>query len=75
MKKTVRDVDVQGKKCIVRCDFNVPMKAGVITDDNRITAAMPTIEYLLANGAAVILMSHLGRPKGQANAEFTLAPI
>ncbi len=75
MKKTVRDVDVQGKKCIVRCDFNVPIKDGVIADDNRITAALPTIEYLLANGAAVILMSHLGRPKGQADAEFTLAPI
>ncbi len=75
MKKTVRDIDVSGKRCIVRCDFNVPMKDGVITDDNRITAAMPTIDYLIDNGAAVILMSHLGRPKGQPNHEFTLAPI
>lgn len=75
MKKTVRDIDVNGKKVIVRCDFNVPLKDGVITDDNRITAAMPTVEYLLKNGAAVILMSHLGRPKGTANKEFTLAPV
>ena len=75
MKKTVRDIDVKGKKCIVRCDFNVPMKDGVITDDKRITAALPTIEYLLENGAAVILMSHLGRPKGQPNHDFTLAPV
>lgn len=75
MKKTVRDIDVKGKKCIVRCDFNVPMKEGVITDDKRITAALPTIEYLLENGAAVILMSHLGRPKGQPNHDFTLAPV
>lgn len=75
MKKTIRDVDVNGKKCIVRCDFNVPMKEGKITDDNRITAAMPSVKYLLENGASVILMSHLGRPKGQANPEFTLAPV
>ncbi|MCQ2551987.1 MAG: phosphoglycerate kinase [Clostridia bacterium] len=75
MKKTVRDINVEGKKVIVRCDFNVPMKDGVITDDNRITAAMPTVEYLLEHGAAVILMSHLGRPKGTANKEFTLAPV
>jgi len=75
MKKTIRDVDVNGKKCIVRCDFNVPMKEGKITDDNRISAAMPSVKYLLENGAAVILMSHLGRPKGQANPEFTLAPV
>lgn len=75
MKKTIRDVSVSGKKCIVRCDFNVPMKEGKITDDNRITAAMPSVKYLLENGAAVILMSHLGRPKGQANPEFTLAPV
>ena len=75
MKKTVRDIDVKGKKCIVRCDFNVPMKEGVIKDDKRMTAALPTIEYLLENGAAVILMSHLGRPKGQPNHDFTLAPV
>lgn len=75
MKKTVRDIDVRGKRCIVRCDFNVPMKDGIITDDNRITAAMPTIDYLIDNGAAVILMSHLGRPKGRPNHEFTLEPV
>jgi len=75
MKKTIRDIGVKNKKVIVRCDFNVPLKDGVITDDNRITAAMPTVEYLLENGAAVILMSHLGRPKGTANKEFTLEPV
>jgi phosphoglycerate kinase len=75
MKKTVRDIDVKGKKAIVRCDFNVPMKDGKITDDVRITSAMPTVEYLLENGAAVILMSHLGRPKGKPNHDFTLAPV
>lgn len=75
MKKTVRDIELKGKKAIVRCDFNVPMKEGVITDDNRITAALPTIEYMLEQGAAVILMSHLGRPKGKPNKEFTLEPV
>ncbi|MBR0139430.1 MAG: phosphoglycerate kinase, partial [Firmicutes bacterium] len=74
MKKTVRDIDVNGKKVIMRVDFNVPMKNGVITDDARITAALPTINYLLENGAAVILMSHLGRPKGQPKPEFSLGP-
>ena len=75
MKKTVRDVEVKGKKVIVRCDFNVPMKDGKITDDTRIKAALPTIGYLLENGAAVILMSHMGRPKGEAKMEFSLAPV
>ncbi len=75
MKKTVRDIELKGKKAIVRCDFNVPMKEGVITDDNRITAALPTIEYMLEQGAAVILMSHLGRPKGQPKKEFSLEPV
>jgi len=75
MKKTVRDIDVKGKKCLVRCDFNVPMQDGKITDDVRIRAALPTIEYLRDNGAKVILMSHMGRPKGQPNKEFTLAPV
>ena len=75
MKKTVKDIDVRGKRVICRCDFNVPMKEGVITDTNRITAALPTINYLLDNGASVILMSHLGRPKGEPKPEFTLRPV
>ena len=61
-KKTVRDVDVKGKRCLVRCDFNVPMKDGVITDENRINGALPTIKYLMENGAKVILCSHMGKP-------------
>ncbi|MCF0150727.1 MAG: phosphoglycerate kinase [Firmicutes bacterium] len=75
MKKTVRDIDVNGKKVIVRVDFNVPMKNGVITDDVRMTAALPTVSYLLENGAAVILMSHMGRPKGQPDHDYTLKPV
>ena len=74
-KKTVRDIDVKGKKCLVRCDFNVPLEGNRITDDNRIVGALPTINYLLSNGAAVILCSHLGRPKGKVNPEFSLAPV
>lgn len=75
MKKTIRDIDIKGKKVIVRCDFNVPQKDGAITDDNRITAALPTITYLIEQGAKVILMSHLGRPKGEPKMEFTLQPV
>ncbi len=74
MKKTIRDIDVKGKHVVVRCDFNVPMQDGVITDDNRIVSALPTIRYLIENGAKVVLMSHFGRPKGEARMEFTLAP-
>jgi phosphoglycerate kinase len=76
MKKTVRDIDVKGKKVIVRCDFNVPQdKEGNITDDIRITSALPTISYLIEQGAKVILMSHLGRPDGEANMKYTLKPV
>lgn len=75
MKKNIRDIDIAGKKVIVRCDFNVPMKDGAITDDIRIRAALPTIEYLLEEGCALILMSHMGRPKGEPKMEYTLKPV
>lgn len=76
MKKTVRDIDVKGKKVIVRCDFNVPLNGeGQITDDIRIKSALPTVRYLLDQGAKVILMSHLGRPDGEANMKYTLKPV
>ena len=74
-KKTVEDVDVAGKKVLVRCDFNVPLDGDVITDDKRIRAALPTINYLIEHGARLILCSHLGRPKGEYNPEFSLAPV
>ncbi|MEW8974473.1 MAG: phosphoglycerate kinase [Tissierellaceae bacterium] len=75
-KKTLKDLDVRGKKVLVRCDFNVPMDENQnITDDNRITSSLPTINYLIDKGAKVILMSHLGRPKGEPNPKFSLAPV
>lgn len=75
-KKTVKDIDVKGKKVLVRCDFNVPQdENGNITDTRRIVSSLPTIKYLIENGAKVILCSHLGRPKGEVKKEFSLAPV
>ncbi len=74
-KKSVEDIDVKGKKVLVRCDFNVKMEDGVITSDKRIVASLPTIKYLLDGGAKLILCSHLGRPKGEFKPEFSLAPV
>ena len=74
-KKTVEDIEVAGKKVLVRCDFNVPLKDGVITSDKRIVASLPTIKYLIDNKAKVILCSHLGRPKGEVVPEFSLKPV
>ena len=76
-KKTVRDVEVRGKKVLLRCDFNVPQdkETGAITSDKRIVAALPTIQYLLENGAAVIACSHLGKPKNGPDPKLSLAPV
>ena len=74
-KVSVDDINVKGKKVLVRCDFNVPLKDGVITNDNRITAALPTIKKLIADGGKVILCSHLGKPKNGPEEKFSLAPV
>lgn len=75
MKKTIKDVNFEGKRALVRCDFNVPMEDGQITDDGRIRAALPTIKYLVEAKAKLILMSHLGRPKGEPKAQFSLSKV
>jgi 3-phosphoglycerate kinase len=74
-KKIITDIDVQGKKVLVRVDFNVPIQAGRVSDDTRIKAALPTLNYLLDHDAALVLCSHLGRPKGEVKPEFSLKPV
>ena len=74
-KKSVDDINVKGQKVLVRCDFNVPLKEGKITDENRLVAALPTIKKLVADGGRVILCSHLGKPKGEPKPELSLAPV
>ena len=75
MKKTIKDINWTDKTAVMRCDFNVPLDGDIITDDIRIQAALPSIKYLIENGAAIVLMSHLGRPKGEPKPEFSLAPV
>ena len=75
MKKTIKDVNWEGKTAVMRCDFNVPLKDGAITDDTRIRAALPSINFLIDHGARIVIMSHLGRPKGKPNPEMSLAPV
>ena len=74
-KQNIEDIQVSGKRVLVRCDFNVPLKDGVITSEKRIVEALPTIKYLMANGAKVILCSHMGKPKGEVNMKYSLAPV
>ena len=74
-KKTIEDINVTGKRVLVRCDFNVPLQNGVITDENRLVGSLPTIKYLIEKGAKVILCSHLGKPKGEPKPELSLAPV
>ncbi|HNT37029.1 MAG TPA: phosphoglycerate kinase, partial [bacterium] len=73
-KKTIRDIDVQGKRVLMRVDFNVPLAEGKVANDQRISQALPTIKYLLDKDARLVLMSHLGRPKGKVAEEFRMAP-
>ncbi|MCB1304587.1 MAG: phosphoglycerate kinase, partial [Leptospiraceae bacterium] len=74
-RKTIEDVALKGKRTLVRVDFNVPVKGGKVTNDKRLRATLPTLHYLIEQGARIILMSHLGRPKGQVKAEFSLEPV
>ena len=74
-KKSVDDINVKGQKVLVRCDFNVPLQDGKITDENRLVAALPTIKKLIADGGKIILCSHLGKPKGEPKPELSLAPV
>ncbi len=75
MKKTIHDISVKGKTVVLRCDFNVPMSDGVVRDDTRIVSALPTIKSLQEQGAKIVILSHLGRPKGKPNSQYTLAPV
>ena len=75
MKLSIRDLDLKGKRVFLRVDFNVPLKGGVIGDDTRIRASLPTIRFALEQGATVVLASHLGRPKGKPNPDFSLKPV